>query len=198
MSVGLALFAVVLFIGGVVSAPLAVTVGVAAVHPMFGVVTAASWFGVRRVRRIQIERNHAAARSDESVLAVEMVALGLSAGVGYDQAIDIAAARVGRATATDLRDGIRSFRHGAPADGDSPTARMVVAAHAAERSGSSIATELHALVVDLHREAGAVLDRRLERLPVTILFPLALLILPGFLLVAVVPAIAGGLSRLGV
>jgi pilus assembly protein TadC len=67
-----------------------------------------------------------------------------------------------------------------------------------EVSGAAAVEQLGAVADQERRELEAALDRRLQRLPVAMLFPLALLILPGFLLVAVVPAVVGGIARLGI
>jgi pilus assembly protein TadC len=61
-----------------------------------------------------------------------------------------------------------------------------------------LAGTLNAVAADRRRAAAAASRERLAKLPVKMLFPLAFLILPGFVLLTVVPPLMSGLSRLGV
>jgi pilus assembly protein TadC len=59
-----------------------------------------------------------------------------------------------------------------------------------------LAGQLNAMALDRRRAAAAASRERLARLPVKMLFPLAFLILPGFVLLTVVPPLMSGLSKL--
>ena len=52
------------------------------------------------------------------------------------------------------------------------------------------------LAREVRADEAAAEREKIERLPVKLLFPLAFLILPGFILVAVVPSIISGISEL--
>jgi pilus assembly protein TadC len=74
---------------------------------------------------------------------------------------------------------------------------MIRIARSAEASGAALAGQLGALAESELASDEAATEERLARLPIKMLFPLALLILPGFLLVAVAPAVISGIARLG-
>jgi pilus assembly protein TadC len=67
---------------------------------------------------------------------------------------------------------------------------------AAVATGSSLLDSVARLAHDFHSELAASELEAVRKLPVTMLFPLTLLILPGFLLVAIAPAILDAFSRL--
>jgi pilus assembly protein TadC len=75
---------------------------------------------------------------------------------------------------------------------------MFGAADASESTGMPLAATLTALASDRRRVAAAASRERLAKLPVKMLFPLAFLILPGFVLLTVIPPLISGLSKLGV
>ena len=60
-----------------------------------------------------------------------------------------------------------------------------------------IAAALNALATDRKRVAAAAASEHLSKLPVKMLFPLAFLILPGFVMLTVLPPLLSGLSKLG-
>lgn len=74
-----------------------------------------------------------------------------------------------------------------------PLARIVVEA---ERYGAPAAPALAALQHDLRLERRHRLERDARRLPVRLLFPLVVGVLPAFVLLAVVPMLAGALGGL--
>lgn len=171
----------------------------AALHPMFGLSLFASWLAIHRSGLANTERADTAGEVDEQVLVVELVAMGLSAGVPFEDAVEESARHVSDVTANRLRACLRRsrFNHASTEPSD-PIARMFAIVSESQDSGASAFQQLTAVVEQVRSDREAALDQRLERLPVAMLFPLALLILPGFLLVAVVPAVIGGISRLGI
>ena len=62
-------------------------------------------------------------------------------------------------------------------------------------TGSALHPSLLSVSRSLRRERTERERERLARLPVKLLFPLSLLILPGFVLLVVGPSIVSGLSR---
>ncbi len=152
-----------------------------------------------RIRTMRRSKAHRSDVREDEILAVELVAAGVSAGVSFDLAVDAAAVYVDGAVASNLVRYLRLVRHGhTPSDSTAVTAEMVRIAHAAESSGAAVAGQLTALADAERSSDEATTNERLARLPVKMLFPLALLILPGFLLVVVAPTVIGGIARLGI
>lgn len=177
----------VAFAGGLVIDPL-VAIAAPAIVILFG-----------RLTEVRRTKEHARNVREDQILAVELVAAGVSAGVSFDLAVEAASARVDPEVGSDLRRWHRLIRHGnAPPDSSAATAEMVRIAHAAEASGAAVAGQLTALADSERSLDESATNERLARLPVKMLFPLALLILPGFLLVVVAPTVISGISRLGI
>lgn len=124
-------------------------------------------------------------------LFVDLVALGVGAGLSFRAAFLQAA----DAVHPSLRDeAIRSMR--GTGDGEN-VARLISIARRAAESGASVAVELAAYADELRASDREAALARLRRLPIRLLFPLALLILPGFLLMALGPTLSAALQRLG-
>lgn len=123
---------------------------------------------------------------------LEMSALGVSAGLSFHQAANLAVAEADGATATAVTAVLR----GGDA-GDAWLRRTFAVAGRAAETGAPLLPALDGLIAEMRAVES---QRRLERtrkLPVKLLFPLALLVLPGFLLLTVAPVVAGSLQRLG-
>lgn len=136
---------------------------------------------------------------DDLTLLAELTALGLSAGHTFPLALATAAERVPR-----VGDEVRAIVREARRHGFAPALRRAAAgapglyriAARAAVTGAPLLPAVHAHLDDLR---GAERLRRLERvrtLPTKMLFPLALLILPGFMVLTVAPALLGALDRL--
>lgn len=183
--------------GGTRRRVVAFTIGLAA-HPFLGLAASGGLSVIGRVREIRKLRSAERSERVDEILAVELVAAGVSAGVSFDQAVEAAADQVGPPVGDRLRHGVLLLRHGEPpAPGGSPAAEMLRIASDAESSGAAVSAQLTELAESESARDETARSERLARLPVKMLFPLALLILPGFLLVAVAPAVIGGIARLG-
>ena len=66
----------------------------------------------------------------------------------------------------------------------------------AATTGSEVVDPVRRLADELNAEQAAARLETVRRLPVLMLFPLTVLILPGFLLLAIAPAIVDAFSRL--
>lgn len=154
----------------------------------------------RWVRAVARTRDRAAAASDAVVLA-DLVALGLTAGRTVRSALAHAAPHLHPGLSAEVRDlGAAMDRHGAAgalaaAGGTVSGLARVVASAAASGAPVAAAVAAHADTLRRDRHAAAVTAAR--RLPVRLLLPLALLILPGFVVLAVGPAVIQALARLG-
>jgi tight adherence protein C len=74
---------------------------------------------------------------------------------------------------------------------------LVVVLVAAERYGAPLAAPLALAADELRRKRRHQLEQAARRLPVRLLFPLALGVLPAFVLLTVVPLVATSLPGLG-
>lgn len=160
---------------------------------------AGGWIAVRWSRMAAARRATARTVEDAVVLA-ELTALGLTAGLTFSAALAAARPHVNAALQAEVDGVLRASRnHGvarALADGGGAAGALFVAAARAVATGAPLAA-----AVALHvREARANLhaDRlaRARRLPVRMMLPLALLILPGFVLVAIAPAVLSAFDRI--
>ncbi len=173
------------------------TLGLAVAPPLAVAAPLGVWI-TRRSRAISAERRASRLARSDGLLAVELVAAGVAAGVAFDAALTTAASEIGGDVARSMMQRLRTFRRDdGGSDDDDPIATLIAIARRSEASGSRLADELRALAETGYAIDAAATAERLARLPVTMLFPLALLILPGFILVAVAPALISGITRLG-
>ncbi|MEN8114446.1 MAG: hypothetical protein ABFS21_08650 [Actinomycetota bacterium] len=154
--------------------------------------SAAAVFGVAwAIRRLSRRRSEP---PDEALVA-DVIALGLNAGLSFPAAAGAAAESVPGETASNLMRSIRQ-RYDASHDPNEDSGLYVVARRALA-TGAPLLPAVSGYASSLRGEERARRLAAARRLPVKLLFPLALLILPGFLLLTVGPAILGSLERLG-
>ncbi len=176
------------------------SIGAAAViiHPLLAVVLIASGIALRRVHLIRTARSAHTITGNDSVLAVELVGLGVVSGLPFRNAAGLTALQLGGPVASEINRALRSVSAGQPPSIEIPDIQALFSASdASENSGMPLAGIITAMAADRRRAAAAVSRERLAKLPVKMLFPLAFLILPGFVLLTVVPPLISGLSNLG-
>ena len=135
-------------------------------------------------------------------MLADQAALGLRAGLTLDAALRAArpdlpgplSAEVGAVLRRARSQGIALALAGAGGHGE----RVYRITERAVRTGAPVAAAIEALADELRHEDHARRMADARRLPVRMLLPLALLILPGFVLVLIGPALAGSLARLDV
>lgn len=132
---------------------------------------------------------------DEAALA-ELTALGLSAGLTFSAAANAAASSVSGDASTRLRRALRVGGESAanPVVDDG----LMFVARRALSTGALLQPAVSGYATTLRNEERSRRLNAARRLPVKLLFPLALLILPGFLILTIGPAVIGSLARLGV
>lgn len=128
-----------------------------------------------------------------SIVLAELTALGLSAGLGFIAAVDAASEQLPPEEARQIRRRLRSRDRS-----DTPefARELFSLADRSDITGSPLLASVDGYARSLRRRARAEAIGRARRLPVKLLFPLALLILPGFLLLTVAPAFLAGIDRL--
>ncbi|GMQ92659.1 MAG: hypothetical protein BMS9Abin12_0136 [Acidimicrobiia bacterium] len=167
-------------------------------HPLLAVALVASAFLVFQYRRIREAHRQARRTAENGLAAVELVGLGVSAGLPFRNAAALTAEQIDGSISGEIRSALRSVSTGRrPRLESSDLRSMFSVAAASEHSGMPLAGPLNALARDRRRASAAAARERLSKLPVKMLFPLAFLILPGFVMLAVVPPLMSGLSKLG-
>jgi pilus assembly protein TadC len=167
--------------------------------PLAVVLPAAHLVATRLGSIARSRRGRAEAEADVALLA-DLTALGLRSGLAIRSALEIGAERV----APSLRAEVAGV--GAAID-RSGTAVALSAAQgmarglystvaSASASGAPIEAAVTSFAAERRAEAHAHHLADLRRLPVRMLLPLALLVLPGFALLVVGPALVESLSRL--
>lgn len=130
---------------------------------------------------------------EDDVLLAELTALGLSAGLSFPASLEAAAQHA----SGPGRDQVRRALRTPEARGDAgPATGLFALADRALLTGAPLLASVDGYAMSLRRDRRAAATERVRRLPVKLLFPLALLILPGFLLLTVGPALLAGLERL--
>jgi tight adherence protein C len=130
---------------------------------------------------------------------LDLVAVGVTAGLSPRLALERAADTVGGLMGTELRT-IRSdvglgatwpagLRNAARRIGVQELRRLAVILERGQRLGAPVADRVRELAREVRAERRSRREERARRAPVAMLFPLVFLILPAFVLVAVVPAV---------
>lgn len=173
----------------------------ATLHPALGAAAAAGltvWLLLRRITR----RRREATEIEEGVASLaDLVAIGLRAGMGANAALARAVehvpaplgAEVAAVAAGMSREG--SAVALAAADGAATDLYRLMAR--ATHTGAPLAPSVEAFAAERRDRDHARHLAELKRLPVRMLLPLALLLLPGFVLLAVGPALLEAIERLG-
>ncbi len=166
--------------------------------PLLAFVGAVSLLGIRALHKARGQAGVRVAAGETEVVAVEAVAVGVAGGLSFEQAASVAAGAVGGRVAADIERGLRvSTSHSPILERSGIIPEMFAVARMSRVTGAPLADRLVDMASSIRRDHAAAARQRLSRLPVLLLFPLALLILPGFVLLAVAPAVVGGFSRLG-
>lgn len=141
------------------------------------------------------------ARTEAVVEVVELTGLGLDGGLSLPAALELAANHAPAELHREVGAVLRAIRIAGvgptlrTADGDA--VRLYRVAARAVETGAPLRAEVRRLADDLGAELRAERLEAIRRLPVTLLFPLTLLILPGFLILTVAPPLLDSLRRLG-
>jgi tight adherence protein C len=184
----------------------AATVGLAVV-PLAGVmpaliasVTLATlsfrWADLVDARRTRAMREAASGRIPE---LLDLVAVSVGAGLSPRLALDRSPEVIGGHVGEELGGVRRQVSLGESWSGAledlgrrlalPDIGRLALTLRRSERLGSPVSEQLRALARDVRAERAARQQRRARRAPVMMLFPLVFLILPAFVLSAVVPAV---------
>jgi Flp pilus assembly protein TadB len=179
----------------------AVVAGVTLLGGSVGVVVGAAggvtvWVVVGRAEPVAQRRRRAQVARDAPIL-VDLVAVALEAGAAVATALELAAAAHPGAAGDDLREVATRLRLGIPTEvawrrpADDPLATLGRAMVRAQASGASVASAAHQLADELTEKARVEVEDRARTVGVRAAVPLGLCLLPAFLVLGVVPLVAG-------
>ena len=161
-----------------------------------GLLGAGLLVGRRRLRNRRIAGHEAG--GDVAMLA-ELVGLGLSAGLGLSQALTAARPFVHSDLSYEVGAVLRQAAHGglatALAEASGRGRRLYLLTARAVVTGAPLAPAVDAFVAESAAAERAAQLESARRLPVRLMLPLALLILPGFVLLTVGPTVLAALER---
>ena len=179
----------------------AVAAGLVMIAPMLAVVAllaVATWTGWRRIHE---RRAAARAIAAEVALLGDLVGLGLSGGRPFPAALAIAghhlASPLGDEVAGVVRQVTRNGAPGALAVADGAAVRLYQLAGRALSTGAPLGAAVLEFTDEVRAAQHTERLAAARRLPVILMVPLALLILPGFVLLTVAPAVVGAIERIG-
>ncbi len=159
-------------------------------------VVAGGWRQHRRWQQRRVVRD----RSRRAVVELaEMTLLGLTGGLGAGPSLSLAAGSIGGPIADEVHRALRMVHvEGWPAliSWRGGCAHLFRVIGRGVGSGSSLVEPVTVFVDQAHADAAGERLAAVRRLPVAMLFPLTLLILPGFVLLTVAPALLEAFGRL--
>jgi hypothetical protein len=174
-----------------------VTAGVLFPVPAVAVAASVGLLGARR--RLRTRRLATREAAGDVGLLAELTGLGLSAGLGLSQALSAARPFVHVDLAGEVGVVLRRAAHGglaaALAEASGHGRRLYLLTARAVVTGAPLASAVDAFVADAAAEERATQLEAARRLPVRLMLPLALLILPGFVLLTVGPTVLAALER---
>lgn len=190
----------VALVGGRRSVIIAAVCGTLLWQPLLMAGVLAGAFLVHRARRLQRLRSAERAVSNDLILLGELVSLGLSAGLPFLGAASLAGSEMSGEVADEVRAVMRtsqltgaSVALAAASGHTAPLFRLVARAVA---TGAPLGAGVAGFVLDARRARQATRIAAAKRLPVKLLVPLTLLILPGFVVLTLGPALLSGVERL--
>jgi len=131
--------------------------------------------------------------ADGDIELADLIGLGLSSGMTFAGAARAAASFIGGATEALIVRVLRDPHHSPSGALD----RLFATVRASAASGAPVLAAVDGYAASRRSEDRAAALVAVRKLPVKLLFPLALLILPGFVLLTVGPVVAGAVQRLG-
>lgn len=160
---------------------------------------------IRRARKQRSRRALAAACEHQMPELLDILGLGLSAGLSFDGALELYCDRRNTELAREMRAALRSWQMGlssrvqaledVAAQVESPSMSSFTAAvREALAFGSPLATTLERQAAVLREEQRALTRKRVEEAPVRMLVPLGTLVVPAMLLAILGPLLSVALS----
>ncbi len=155
---------------------------------------------VAAIRRWRKQRRLADRLAAEVAALCDLVAISLTGGLGLGAALVLASEGIGGEVEEEVACVLRRARvdglSAAMADASGAGRRLCRLLARASLTGSEVAGPVQRLADEMNAEQATERLEAVRRMPVLMLFPLTTLILPGFLLLAIAPAIIDAFTRL--
>ncbi len=155
---------------------------------------------VAAIRRWRQQRRLADRLAAEVAALCDLVAISLTGGLGLGAALVLASEGIGGEVEEEVACVLRRARvdglSAAMADASGAGRRLYRLLARASLTGSEVAGPVQRLADEMNAEQATERLEAVRRMPVLMLFPLTTLILPGFLLLAIAPAIIDAFTRL--
>jgi tight adherence protein C len=157
------------------------------------------------LRAARAERRRLAALAADLPDVVDLLVLGVGAGLTVPLALEAVGRRASGPLAAEIRQVVRDFRLGrrladalddVPARAGEAIRPLVSALAAAERYGAPLGAGLDRLASEVRRDRRRQAEEAARRVPVKLVFPLVTCTLPAFALLTVAPLIASALRSL--
>ena len=164
--------------------------------PLPAVVLGGGAMTVALLMRARAKQAESLAQVESEIGALEALSLATTAGLPFTTAAQMASS-AGPGVSERIGANLRRWHSGLGIEaGRHPIDDAFAAAQRSSVTGSRLGPTLRSQLGEVRRARSERRRASMARLPVKLLFPLVFLILPGFLLLAVVPTVVGGLSRL--
>ena len=182
------------------SGKLAIGAGLIVVQPLVAVLAAITWLALSRRHSEAARRRAVESAEDGEALLAHTLLVALSGGLNLATGIGAVRHRLdpGLAVAVDrlLREARRDGLGMALQSARGPAAQMFRQLGAAHVSGAPMVLALSSYAHELHERRRAESVQAARRLPVKMVFPLTLLMLPGFVLLTIGPTAVTSFQRL--
>ena len=169
-------------------------------NPVAGAGLALAWYSLHRRRAIRSERLAREAAERELELLTHSMLIGLSGGLSPAAALALARTSLrsplGKEVDAVLRRSVQDGLTVSLLDAVGVGGRLFRQVGAAHLSGAPLGLALSALATEYRDAARALAVERARRLPVKMVIPLALLMLPGLLILMVGPLVLPSIVRL--
>ncbi|HSF84120.1 MAG TPA: type II secretion system F family protein [Acidimicrobiia bacterium] len=179
----------------------AATAAAAVVSPWLAVACLAALVALNWLRRMRMRRAAALAIANEVPLLGDLVSLGLSGGRPFTAALAAAGRQLESPLAGEVDRVVRQITHNgaavALAAADGAALRLYQLAGRALSTGAPLGAAVQEFTDEVRAKQHSARLAAARRLPVILMVPLALLILPGFVLLTVAPAVVGAVERIG-
>lgn len=182
-------------------------------RPISGLISLALWvpgpalaaamgWALWRVRaRVRAVRRATAAMRTELPAMGDVLGIALASGMSLQQALGFVARELTSELGLEVETLVRAMSHrgsvAALASAGGVGGRLYVLLGRAMATGAPVLAAVERFVDEVRAEATSRRQAAVRRLPVLLLVPLALLILPGFVLLVIAPAVVGAVGGVG-